>query len=225
MRTGLIVAFLIVPAAIAGAFVGNDVSTPGLIAPSVTVGKERIPSSAPSLQLGRETLSPAELNMAVRAGLLPLGTKSLLKTEGAMRHGEFKWNEDGVPAGELKVWVDLRTQMISVFRGGHEIGTAVVVYGAESMESPTGRFPIVTKSRDYHSRAYDAPMPYSMFINNTGVALHGSPMSNRRATHGCVGLPVEFARLLYSAAKIGDVVEIVRSEANSTAASLPTVKS
>jgi lipoprotein-anchoring transpeptidase ErfK/SrfK len=142
-----------------------------------------------------------------------------------MRHGDFKWDEDGAPAGELKIWVDLRTQLISVFRGGHEIGTAVIVYGTESMESPTGRFPILTKSRDYHSRTYDAPMPYSMFINNTGVALHGSPMSSRRATHGCVGLPVEFARLLFSAAKIGDVVEIVRSGPNPTAATRPTLKS
>ena len=163
--------------------------------------------------------------MAVSGGLLPPGTKSLLTTDGTMRHGDFKWSEDGVPAGKLTIWVDLRTQLISVFRGGHEVGTAVVVYGAESMKSPTGRFPILTKSRDYHSRAYDAPMPYSMFINNAGVALHGSPMSSRRATHGCIGLPVEFARLLYSAAKIGDEVQIVRSEAGSSATTHLAAKS
>src|SRR3546814_7006645 len=71
-----------------------------------------------------------------------------------MRHGDYKWNEDGVPPGQLTVWVDLRTQLLSVFRGGHEIGTAVVVYGAETMESPLGRFPILSKQRDYHSRTY-----------------------------------------------------------------------
>jgi lipoprotein-anchoring transpeptidase ErfK/SrfK len=101
-----------------------------------------------------------------------------------------------------------------VFRGGHEIGTAVIVYGAETMKSPLGRFPILSKQRDYHSRSYDAPMPYSLFITDTGVALHGSPVSSRRATHGCIGLPTEFARLLFAAAKAGDEVQIVRSGTN-----------
>ena len=130
-----------------------------------------------------------------------------------MRHGDFRWSADGVPPGPLLIRVDLRSQLISVFRGGHEIGTAVIVYGADTMESPLGRFPILSKHRDYHSRSYDAPMPFSLFITNTGVALHGSPMSSRRATHGCIGLPEEFARLLFGAAKIGDEVDIIRSSA------------
>lgn len=225
MRNGLTVALLVFAAAIAVALAGNDIATPESTDRSVIAGKGSAPPSAALLEGGREPLSAVEQDVAVRLGLLPPGTKSLLTTVGPMRHGDFKWADDGVPAGKVTVWVDLRTQLISVFRGGHEIGTAVVVYGAESMESPTGRFPILTKSRDYHSRAYDAPMPYSMFITNTGVALHGSPMSSRRATHGCVGLPVEFARLLFSATKIGDEVQIVRSVANSPTDTQPSAKS
>jgi hypothetical protein len=91
-------------------------------------------------------------------------------------------------------------KMISVLRGGHEIGTSVIVYGADRMASPLGRFPIISKYRDYHSRAYDAPMPYSMFITRDGVALHGSPMSSRHATHGCIGLPIG-TRLLFATAR------------------------
>ena len=103
--------------------------------------------------------------------------------------------------------------MISAFRNGHEIGTAVIVYGAQDMSSPEGVFKILRKSIDYHSRAYDAPMPYSLFITDDGVALHGSPMSKRRASHGCIGLPVEFAEKLFGAAKTGDVVTILKSDA------------
>jgi len=214
MRTSLIVALLIVPAAILGAFVGSDIldAAPAARSPVAAEGSPPFPS--PLRKAGRESLSSAELETAIRGGLLPQGAKSLLTTVGPMRHGDFKWDENGVPEGKVTIWIDLRTQMISVFRGGHEIGTAVVVYGAEGMASPTGRFVILTKSRDYHSRAYDAPMPYSMFITHTGVALHGSPMSRRRATHGCVGLPVEFARLLFAAAAVGDEVQIVRSTAD-----------
>lgn len=214
MRTSLIVALLIVPAAILGAFIGSDilVDPPAARSPIAIEGSPPFPSA--SRKAGRESLSSVELETAVRGGLLPQGTKSLLTTVGPMRHGDFKWDETGVPSGKVTIWVDLRTQLMSVFRGGHEIGTAVVVYGADSMASPTGRFAILTKSRDYHSRAYDAPMPYSMFITHTGVALHGSPMSRRRATHGCVGLPIEFARLLFAATAVGDEVQIVRSTAD-----------
>jgi len=163
---------------------------------------------------GRDMLTAGEAEAAHRAGLLPAGVRSLLRTEGGqLRHGEYKWDDKGIPSGKLAIWVDLRRQMISVFRGGHEIGTAVVVYGADGMQTPTGRFTILRKAADYHSRAYDAPMPYAMFITNTGVALHGSPMSSRHATHGCIGLPTDFAQLLFSAARLGDRVEVVVTDA------------
>lgn len=167
---------------------------------------------------GRTMLSSQEADAAARAGLVPAGTKSLLDTEYRLRHGDYDWNDANIPAGRLRVWVDLRRQMISVFRGGHEIGTAVIVYGTEGMQSPLGTFKIISKDADYHSRSYDAPMPYSMFITNTGVALHGSPMSSRRATHGCIGLPVGFAKLLFAAAQRGDMVEVVRSDPRSVKA-------
>ena len=162
---------------------------------------------------GRELVSAAEANMAITRKLLPPGTKSLLKVPAQLHHGDYVWNEEGVQAGKVSIWVDLRRQMISAFRNGHEIGTAVIVYGAEDMLSPEGAFPILRKSSDYHSRTYDAPMPHSLFITNDGVALHGSPMSKRRASHGCIGLPADFAQKLFEAANIGDTVEITRSDA------------
>lgn len=159
----------------------------------------------------RLSLSPEALERAQSRDLLPAGVKSLLRVPRSLKHGEYVWNDDGVPDGEMNIHVDLRRQMISIFRDGHEIGTAVIVYGGDGYESPTGTFPIRSKHRDYHSRTYDAPMPYSMFITTDGVALHGSPMSKFRATHGCIGLPLEFARRIFEAMEKGDTVRIVRS--------------
>ena len=211
MRFGL-TASLSVVAAVAGGLVFADDAFPSAVADKATDPITMYPALAADPV--REYLSPADRSRAREEGLLPAGTISLLRTSGQMSHGDYDWNEKGVPPGQIIVWVDLRTQLLSVFRGGHEIGTAVIVYGAESMASPLGRFPILSKKRDYHSRSYDAPMPYSLFITDTGVALHGSPMSSRRATHGCIGLPTGFARLLFAAAKTGDVVHIVRSGAS-----------
>lgn len=159
----------------------------------------------------RLSLSPEALERAQSRDLLPGGVKSLLRVPRSLNHGEYVWNDDGVPDGEMNIHVDLRRQMISIFRDGHEIGTAVIVYGGDGYESPTGTFPIRSKHRDYHSRTYDAPMPYSMFLTADGVALHGSPMSEFRATHGCIGLPLEFARRIFDAIEKGDPVRIVRS--------------
>ena len=159
----------------------------------------------------RILILPSEAKSLVVRNLLPLGTQSLLKVPVAMRHGDYEWNEQGISAGQVQIWVDLRRQMISAFRNGHEIGTAVIVYGAEDSSSPEGRFQVLNKVRDYHSRLYDAPMPYSLFITTDGVALHGSPMSARRASHGCIGLPEKFAETLFDAVEVGDFVEITRS--------------
>jgi len=191
------------------------------IAAFASTGRESGEPAPPSLvdngtsigMPGRETLTIAEAEEGRAAKLLPSGAKSLLRVEGQLRHGEYRWDDTGIGPGKLVIWIDLRSQIISAYRNGHEIGTSAVVYGAKDMETPLGRFPILSKQKDYHSRAYDAPMPYSLFITNTGVALHGSKMSARHATHGCVGLPVDFARQLFAAAKTGDEVVIVRSDA------------
>lgn len=208
---GLLAALLMVVAIGSGLLIANSLVTVPLMAGATDSSAQPTPAPPQLQNSPRDLLSPAQQVAARRSGLLPVGVRSLLRTDGVMRHGEYRWNDEGVTAGPLTIWVDLRTQLISVFRDGHEIGTAVIVYGDDTMESPLGRFPILSKHRDYHSRTYDAPMPHSLFITNTGVALHGSPMSSRRATHGCIGLPDRFAQLLFDAANIGDSVEIIRS--------------
>jgi lipoprotein-anchoring transpeptidase ErfK/SrfK len=137
----------------------------------------------------------------------------LLRVDRRLRYGDFIWNDQGVPAGPVSVRVDLRTQLLSVFRAGHEIGTAVVLYGADAKETPLGTFPILWKGRNHRSSIYDAPMPFTLRLTGDGVAIHGSDVRWGAATHGCVGVPTEFAGRLYAVARVGDQVSIVRSQA------------
>jgi hypothetical protein len=136
---------------------------------------------------------------------------SLLKVGERMEYGDFHWDEQGVPEGPVFVRVDLRTQIMNVFRAGHEIGTAVVLYGADKKETPTGRFPILWKKQDHRSSLYDAPMPYTLRLTGDGVAIHGSNVRWGAATHGCVGIPSAFAARLFEEVKVGDPVLIVRT--------------
>ncbi|MFN3620051.1 L,D-transpeptidase family protein [Sphingorhabdus sp.] len=214
MRNGIIIALLVLLVTGSFALVGKNFS--GSSRQSVVQKAQFAGTQGLALPRHRDLLSNNDARLLAEQKLAPPEAKSLLKVPVGMRHGDFVWNEDGVPKGDVIIWVDLRRQMISAYRHGHEIGTAVIVYGAEDMSSPEGRFPVLNKQRNYHSRTYDAPMPASLFITNDGVALHGSPMSSRRASHGCIGLPVEFAEKLFDATDVGNIVEITRSAHNAS---------
>ena len=138
--------------------------------------------------------------------------KRVLDVPKPFRHGDYVWNDEGVPDGPLVITADIAAQTISVFRGGYEIGAAVILYGADDMPTPTGVFPITQKSKDHVSNLYGVPMPYMMRLTNDGVAIHASDVDLDSATRGCIGVPKPFAKLLFAAAKLGDKVIVTNGE-------------
>jgi hypothetical protein len=135
--------------------------------------------------------------------------RSVLNITEPMHFGGFVWNEDRIPKGPVWVRIDLTRQLLSVFRAGHEIGSAVILYGTDGKPTPTGSFTILEKDAHHTSHSYDAPMPYMLRLTNDGVAIHGSNVREGWATHGCIGVPLDFARLLFAAASKGDPVVIL----------------
>lgn len=138
--------------------------------------------------------------------------KSILPIEGTISYGDWFWDESAAPGqGRLVITVDLAARVISAFRDGHEIGTAVVLVGTQEHPTPLGSFPILTKERDNISEKYNnAPMPWTLRLTRDGIAIHGSPVMNGYASHGCIGVPDEFAAKLFAASKRGDTVIITR---------------
>jgi len=139
-----------------------------------------------------------------------LMVKGVLAIDGPFRHGDYVWNESGAPAtGRIIITVDLKAQTLSVFRAGYEIGSAVILYGADDKPSPLGAFPVIEKDADHYSRTYNnAPMPYTLRLTSDGVAIHGSDVRWGYATHGCIGVPKPFAKRLFGVTKLGDLVVI-----------------
>jgi hypothetical protein len=142
--------------------------------------------------------------------------RSMLDIAKPMQFGDFVWNEDRVPQGPVWVRIDLDLQLLSIFRGGHEIGSAVIVFGTDGKATPTGDFTILGKDADYYSHTYDAPMPYALHLTDDGVAIHGSNVRRGWATHGCIGIPLDFARLLFAATTKGDPVVILPAQHKKT---------
>jgi lipoprotein-anchoring transpeptidase ErfK/SrfK len=152
----------------------------------------------------------------------PFVVKRVLPITGPFRHGDYVWDDKGVPAGPIIITVDLAAQTLSVFRDGYEIGAAVILYGADNMMTPLGTFPITQKDANHWSNLYDAPMPYMLRLTSDGVAIHGSDVELGSATHGCIGVPNKFAALLFGQAKLGDRVIITRGKMMDVSGAKPT---
>ena len=156
--------------------------------------------------------APAASSPFAYASNDPFVIKSILPIEGSIRYGDWFWDESAAPkSGKLVITVDLEARVISAFRDGHEIGTAVALLGTRAHPTPVGTFPILTKERDNVSEKYnDAPMPWTLRLTWEGIAIHGSPVLNGYASHGCIGVPDHFAAKLFAAAGHGDKVIITR---------------
>ena len=184
-------------------------------------GAQADPRPAPALKpMPKITVDPAALiSPKAKPSATPTPdaasytVKRVLDIPGAMRPGQWYWDERGAPAdGPIIITVDLKAQVISIFRDGYEIGTAVMLYGADDKPTPLGVFPISQKKVKHVSNLYGAPMPYMQRLTNDGVAIHASELGPNLATHGCIGVPLAFAKKLFAATQLGDRVIITNGE-------------
>lgn len=115
--------------------------------------------------------------------------------------------EDG---RHLQIIVSKQTQTLAVYDGDKIVTTSRVSTGKEGHTTPSGIFSIIQKAKYHESNLYsNAPMPWMQRITWSGVALHqSSSVPNRPASHGCVRLPADFARELYSMTTLGAQVII-----------------
>lgn len=157
--------------------------------------------------------SPRQVAKPVPAKEESFVIKRILPIKGAIKYGEWHWDEKDVPPGPIVLTVDLQARVISVFRGGYEIGAAAVLLGTSENPTPLGVFPITQKDKDHVSNIYTgAPMPYMQRLTNDGITLHGSDVALGYASHGCVGMPDAFAAKVFAATKLGDKVYITRGK-------------
>lgn len=139
--------------------------------------------------------------------------RSVLDTLTPLEPGEYLWEPQRGGNGPIEIVADVARDRLYVYRGGAEIGRTILIYGADDKPTPLGTFKILQKKRHHVSNIYGAPMPFMMRLTWDGVAIHGSgeTVDNRWATHGCIGLPDEFAALIFPLAKVGDRVTVTRN--------------
>lgn len=126
-----------------------------------------------------------------------------------LQPGEWVWAPQVAPAGPLLIYVNLSDQRATVYRNGVRIGVSTVSSGRAGHETPTGVFTILQKDARHRSTIYDnAPMFFMERLTWDGVALHAGGLPGYPESHGCVHLPLEFARLLYGATNLSVTVVV-----------------
>lgn len=142
----------------------------------------------------------------------------LARQSATLKPGEWVWAPRIAPNGPVLVYVDLSRQLASVYRNGVRIGVTTISSGKPGYRTPTGVFTILQKDARHRSSTYhNAPMPYQQRLTWDGVALHAGGLPGYPESHGCVHLPLAFARQLFTATRLGTTVVVAGDSAHPVA--------
>lgn len=145
------------------------------------------------------------------------------------------WQGDGV-AGSPRIIISLSEQKARFFKGGKLVGETEVSTGREGYGTQPGSYSIVQKSPNHRSSIYGSYVDYSgnTVVGNVnsrtdyqpsgtryvgasmpyflrfygGVGMHAGYLPGYPASHGCVRLPYEAARIFYENAPYGTPVRV-----------------
>lgn len=179
---------------------------------------ERLTSAA----LLAALLSAAAIAASAPPSQVSVGSGSVVETVAKLRPGQFVWAPQAAPKGPLLMIVNTRTQRAILYRNGVPIAASTVSTGRPGYRTPTGVFTVLQKHVEHYSSKYDnAPMPYMQRLTWYGIALHAGQLPGYPASHGCVRMPREFARLLYGVTTLGMTVVITDTAAQPRIAPAP----
>lgn len=146
------------------------------------------------------------------------------------------WDGDGV-SGPPRIVVSLSQQKANFYKGDQLVGVSALSTGREGFSTPTGSFKVIQKSANHRSNLYGdfvdangnvvvanvdikkdkppsgtkflgASMPYFMRIHG-GVGLHAGFLPGFPASHGCIRMPEDMARIFFNNVDVGTPVQVV----------------
>lgn len=168
-------------------------------------------------------LLAAALGLVTCAATPALGQGSISDdTVTTLKPGQFVWNDAVASAGVVTIVVSIALQRAFVYRGGTLIGVSAVSTGAPGHDTPTGAFTILQKQARHASNLYNAaPMPFMQRLTWDGVAIHGGRDPGYPDSHGCVRVPIAFARKLFGMTRIGARVTVTDESIEAPGSDVP----
>jgi L,D-transpeptidase catalytic domain len=97
-----------------------------------------------------------------------------------------------------------------VYRNGIQIGQTPVSTGRPGYPTPTGVFSILGKDATHRSKKYNnAAMPFAERLTWSGIFLHAGDLPGYPSSHGCVHLPLAFAKDLFDTTQAHDTTVVI----------------
>lgn len=114
----------------------------------------------------------------------------------------------GPSPDELRVEISLANQRAEVLKNGVPILTSICSTGREGYSTRRGDYVITDKERSHRSTIYHVDMPYFMRLSCLDFGMHEGVVPNYPASHGCIRLPGDVARRLFSEIPVGTLVTV-----------------
>lgn len=177
-----------------------------------------VPTAAPVLQaepaINEPSVAPAPVVVPTPVPV-PAPVPQPVRKKGpvdSLKPGQFVWEKKDVYEGPLKIVVLLDVQRMYVFQNDSLIGFTTISAGKKGKETPTGIFNILQKNIDHKSNLYsNAPMPYMQRLTWDGIALHAGHIPGYPASHGCIRMPLAFAKSLYGVTGMDQEVVVLQN--------------
>jgi hypothetical protein len=116
---------------------------------------------------------------------------------------------------EKIIWIDQERQYGAAYGHGKKLTEFPIMTGDDETPTPPGTY-VINKKKVYHySRKYQTPMPYSLFFDYQGRAIHEGWVADTEemsewASHGCIHVEQPYMKWLFNWAEAGKTVVVVR---------------
>jgi lipoprotein-anchoring transpeptidase ErfK/SrfK len=113
------------------------------------------------------------------------------------------------------IFINQIKQVGVAYEDGKKLYEFPVVTGDDETTTNPGIYVVRLKDDNYYSRAYDTPMPYSMFFDlKERKAIHEGEVpppavKKELATHGCIHVEPPFIQRLYEWAEEGNTAVVI----------------
>lgn len=112
------------------------------------------------------------------------------------------------------IYVFLNEQYFGAYEYGKLSFWGPISSGKKGRHTPSGKFKALWKAKSYHSKKYDADMPFAVNISPDGYFFHEQALPGQPASHGCIRLLREDARAIFTWIEKDDPVIIVEPAPN-----------
>lgn len=147
--------------------------------------------------------SPA---LAASAGALAAMPIEQAATE--LSPNQFVWKDNGA-SEPVSIVISLLEQRAFVYRGSSMIAATTISSGKDGKDTPLGTYPILQKNAVHKSSLYDdASMPFMQRLTWDGIAIHAGRNPGFPASHGCIRVPLGFAKQLFGVTTLGTTVTV-----------------